>query len=253
MNQDALLSYVLGIVLGLLAYVFYSSSLKSKGKTIITFKDGFSMKYHNFVWFFLLPIWAVSGLVDYAINFEDLNFFPFNLLLFIEFICVVLLVIAFVGFFRYTRYSWHCIIISIVLFTISITIEIIVFLSYSISFTAYDVGEYLGIYIPRLLTIVYYLKRRSVFSGDPIFIRKQNSKEEAEEVESKAHYFEENKEEEEETNKSASLNNEKMEETDLIRKSIYTKICYCRICGTKLDEGSKFCRKCGTKIEEKND
>lgn len=76
MNQDLLLSYVLGIVLGLLAYVFYSSSLKSGGKTIITFKDGYSMKYHNFVWFFLLPIWAVSGLVDYAINFEDLNFFP---------------------------------------------------------------------------------------------------------------------------------------------------------------------------------
>ena len=28
------------------------------------------------------------------------------------------------------------------------------------------------------------------------------------------------------------------------------KICYCRKCGTHLEDGSRFCRKCGTEIKE---
>ena len=28
------------------------------------------------------------------------------------------------------------------------------------------------------------------------------------------------------------------------------KICFCRKCGTYLDDGSRFCRKCGTEIKE---
>ena len=40
-------------------------------------------------------------------------------------------------------------------------------------------------------------------------------------------------------------------ETDVAETPLTVdKICFCRRCGTPLEDGSKFCRKCGTEIKE---
>jgi hypothetical protein len=31
---------------------------------------------------------------------------------------------------------------------------------------------------------------------------------------------------------------------------VNSKICFCRKCGTSIEDGSRFCRKCGTEIKE---
>lgn len=229
-----LLYRLLAVLLGLLAFIIYNARYKKNEGSMPTTRMGFSIKYHYFYWFILTPLWIETSLEDYITYNETFNYFPFSLVMTGEFIYVVLLVISFIGYFKFTRYSWHTTIWSIAVSLLSMTVLHILLIPYIDEFTAEMAGEYVGQYLPKILSLVYYIKRKPIFTGDPIFIKNANQLSSLFEDKKKMSRSQSYESDIRFQNNHSNLNTEKR--------------IYCRKCGAELSEGVLFCRKCGTKV-----
>lgn len=216
----SVLYLVIATVFAIVLYIWRSVYYSSKGIDVPTSIGQYSIKFHYFVWFFVIPLYASNLLHEY-IQIDLPNFFPLNIISIGEFICFVLLVAAFIGFFKYAKYSWYCIeAFNILNAVLQITILFICDY-YEIDINIVGV---LGILVSRLIIFVYYYKRKSIFNYQiKRRITNQENNDDFEQIDQ---------------NGSDENCNEFSTETYV----------YCRKCGEKLVSGTKFCRKCGTKI-----
>lgn len=136
--------------------------------------NGKSIRYHYFVWSLLIPSWFITGIYDYITNWSSYQVFPLSLFAFIEFITCIMLLISFIGFFKFTKYSWFCIVIEILIDTIiGLILEIISLVSYDIN--ASEIIVFVITETLNILTLIYYFKRKDIFGNKNIRNSKYDS------------------------------------------------------------------------------
>ncbi len=234
-NYQEIISALVGVIAGFLCHIIYCEIMKKRGNAIVTFREGYSIKFHYFVWFVLLPAWIVSGTYDYISYyklFEGIT--PLQLMMDVEFLWAAVSVAAFVGFFKNKKYSWYCIIVSCALCIIlNVAIDLYLY-NYNHSYSVGDVGGMIGLLALRIPCIIYYSKRKELFNGASNFL---NTVVDRNNYNAISYY---------QTNNlhNSDVNNvyNNIESAESVR--------FCRKCGTRLDSKSLFCRKCGTKISE---
>lgn len=225
MTYDILDSFIIILIAANIAvflYCFQKSQYKKRGESLPLEVNGFSMKYHYLFWYFVIPSWAIFQVYDYYISEEFLSIFPLNILLGTEFVSAILLIVTFVGFFKYTRYSWVFLQISIVSY---LSILLIAQFLYSV----YTIPNLVGAFALRILTLIYYYKRKSLFTFSGT-------------VTSYDRFIESN----DENQRYTEISNESDQMNDTHDNK--TAVRYCRKCGTAIYDDARFCKKCGTKL-----
>lgn len=133
--------------------------------------NGHSIKYHKFVWCFLLISWAVSSMIDYILYQETLNFFPFTIIMFMEFLYSIGYVTTFIGFFKFKKWSFYTLEISCILSLLAQVLLAISFISLDIEIDIVAITASLTITIP---TMIYYYKRKELFGINKIKIDRKS-------------------------------------------------------------------------------
>ena len=227
-------SLIIATILSAVFYYARNNYYKGRGQDVPYTKNGFSIKYHYFVWYFLIPLLVVFWLLDYASSIETLNYFPYNLLLSVDFVDAVLLIVSFIGFFKYAKYAWSCLICAFVSNAIVFSVVYIlsIFNNGQIDWVSLIGVIVIRILFIRVLTIVYYYKRRSLFT----YQKKAKKDDYAKSSENLNEIVNEK------TPSEASFKSMIQLETDQTR--------YCEVCGEIITGGSLFCRRCGTRVNE---
>ena len=236
------------ILIGLISFVVYFFIKKKEENRFPVVKNGKSIRFHYFVWFFLLPLWISTAIVDVLQFLYLFRIFPYNLIMLLEPLNILLFIVAFIGFFKYTKYSWYCLIIGIFVFLLTRIIADVISLMYGASITPYDIGEYIGAYGARIIVLVYYLKRKALFlkkdtyrmNAEPGVLNIQKDPYMNGVMENRTgDYFQQ-----------IAPTIEDEEKTRVLNSVPNTEVRFCHQCGAKLIEGSSYCWKCGTKIGE---
>ena len=88
------------------------------------------------------------------------------------FITTVLLIVSFVGFFNYTKYSLYCIIAH---FAIDILSGIILIMIFANPSSPTIIGTVVGALLVGIPIIIYYYKRKDVFINKCVFRKEMNN------------------------------------------------------------------------------
>lgn len=152
------------VLCGLIGILFYIVYVRKRLNDDI---KGYSLKYHKFVWCFLLISWSISSMLDYILYQETLNIFPFSVIMFMEFLYSIGYIATFIGFFKFKKWSFYTLEISCVLSLLAQILLAISFVSLDIEINTASIIASLTITIP---TMVYYYKRKELFSIDKIKI-----------------------------------------------------------------------------------
>lgn len=232
-NSDVISISVGGICAALL-YLFFKLKSDKEGTTIQTNIKGFSMKYHYFEWWFLIPTRIIRDILNYKMYEDYTLIFPTNIFLFVLFINIVLNIISFVGYFKLKKYSWYTTIISRTLSFVDVLIFVIVF-NYNDSMAASKVFDS---FLQNIFVLVYYFKRKDVFNE----ISESNATIDSIEY-SREEFVENNDILSEQIDNNIEPNryytNNTLEKQETM---------FCRYCGKEIPTDSDYCQYCGSKL-----
>jgi len=128
------------------------------------------LKFHNFVRYFSLPVGIVSALVSIIIIINNLYYFDWLSVLGVVYYAVIigLLVTTFIGFLRWKRIGYICLLSALALEVFFALASLIGYSSYPSDVVASYVGNLIGILVYAIPVYIYYRKRAPLFtkSGD---------------------------------------------------------------------------------------
>lgn len=164
-DLTVLFQVLLGAGIGSIIWLCYNAYLRKNKLPNVNKIGDYSIKFHKFFWFIIIPTWTLTGTLDYLIYWGDFNYFPMTFFMAMEFIYCVLMVASFVGFFKFKKYSWYTTLSFLSLMLVLETL-MLVYLSSIGAFEASDIGALLGKISINVPSFIYYYKRRPLFFDD---------------------------------------------------------------------------------------
>lgn len=244
----ALVAGAVAAILGLVEIAFTkircpkaSNSQKRGGflKTYYTKEDA-PIKFHKFNHYFFLPfrflVLAIS-ISDFIANFQSYDTLGVFSVLVLTVMPCALIVIAFVGFFKWAPYSLYALFAYFALDILSGVYVLVSYLRYLPEENASSIGRFCGTAVVAIFICFYYWKRRNLFLHKTEPLATANALPHEEGIEPTNVVVPP-------TPKEESPKSELME--------IDCSIKFCRKCGKKLLPESLFCSYCGAKVKEDN-
>ena len=171
-DLTVLFQVLLGAGIGSIIWLCYNAYLRRNNLSNENRIGNFSIKFHKFFWFIVIPTWTLTGTIDYLVYWSDLNYFPMTLFMTMEFIYCVLMVVSFVGFFKFKKYSWYTT-LSFLSLMLALEALMLVYLSSIGAYEVSDIGGLLGKITINVPSFIYYYKRRPLFFDN---VNKTNTK-----------------------------------------------------------------------------
>ena len=208
------------------------------------------LAFHNFIRFFSLPIGIITWLTRFS---EFSNIEQLNWLYVIDFIffttAVVLLVLAFIGFLRWQLYGYKCLFIYLVVVNVFYLVCMAIYAAFNLTD---EVNKLIGTEIVNLtysvILFIYYRKRRQLFTSvfNKVNLTNNLIKSDFSATDEMNTLAE---------NTIAKIEPEAGQDipikdgNDVIEQgNDNVKAKYCRKCGSRLEDDSRFCSLCGTEV-----
>jgi hypothetical protein len=184
-------------------------------------KEDTPLKFHKFFRYVSLPLGFFILLIRMISEISEITFFDWFYAVDIGYyvIALTLMLVCFVGFFKWKSYAWYGVMIYLCIGTAYNMYGVAIYAIYIPDQIVAVVGQVCGYLAYAIMVSIYYRKRRPLFFSDMPEI--------------------------DVTDSADSVN---VGDINSPNYQVFPQAKCCHKCGCKLSDGSEFCSKCGTPI-----